>query len=121
MPKPNAGKETAKPATSEVAQGDAKLFFVESIFPLLKEDELYKTLTAKYGQRTGSSVGDTWRGAYTWDKADGFLVQWVEPYQKHGYTRSLYYLSRKIRDEIKNDLQAWQFVREIKALDSLLK
>ena len=26
-----------------------------------------------------------------------------------------------LRDEIKADLQAWQFVREIKALDSLLK
>ena len=61
------------------------------------------------------------RGAYSWEKEEGFLVQWVEPYAKQGYTRSLYYLSRKIRDEIKADLQAWQFVREIKALDSLLK
>lgn len=121
MPKPEAGKPADKPPENDPTAGTAKFFFVESVFPLLKSEELYTTLTAKYGQRTGSSVGDTMRGAYTWEKEEGFMVQWVEPYAKQGYTRSLYYLSRKIRDEIKADLQAWQFVREIKALDSLLK
>jgi hypothetical protein len=121
MPKPEAGKPAEKPAVDDPTAGTAKFFFVESIFPLLKSDELYTKLTEKYGQRTGSSVGETMRGAHTWEKEDGFLVQWVEPYAKMGYTRSLYYLSRKIRDEIKGDLQAWQFVREIKALESLLK
>ncbi|MFO1525462.1 MAG: hypothetical protein U1F16_05750 [Turneriella sp.] len=121
MPKPETGKPAEKPAENDPTAGTAKFFFVESVFPLLKSEELYTTLTAKYGQRTGSSVGETMRGAYTWEKEEGFLVQWVEPYAKQGYTRSLYYLSRKIRDEIKSDLQAWQFVREIKALDSLLK
>ncbi len=121
MPKPEAGKPAEKPAADDPTAGTAKFFFVESVFPLLKSEELYTTLTAKYGQRTGSSVGDTMRGAHTWEKEEGFMVQWVEPYAKNGYTRSLYYLSRKIRDEIKADLQAWQFVREIKALDSLLK
>jgi len=121
MPKPETGKPAEKPAADDPTAGTAKFFFVESIFPLLKSDELYSKLTEKYGQRTGSSVGETMRGAHTWEKEDGFLVQWVEPYAKMGYTRSLYYLSRKIRDEIKSDLQAWQFVREIKALESLLK
>jgi hypothetical protein len=121
MPKPEAGKPAEKPAADDATAGTAKFFFVESVFPLLKSEELYTTLAAKYGQRTGSSVGDTHRGAHTWEKEEGFMVQWVEPYAKQGYTRSLYYLSRKIRDEIKADLQAWQFVREIKALDSLLK
>jgi len=121
MPKPTAGKPAEKPATDDPTAGTAKFFFVESIFPLLKAEELYTKLTEKYGQRTGSSVGETNRGAYTWEKEEGFLVQWVEPYAKSGYTRSLYYLSRKIRDEIKSDLQAWQFVREIKALENLLK
>lgn len=121
MPKPEAGKPAEKPPENDPTAGTAKFFFVESVFPLLKSEELYTTLTAKYGQRTGSSVGETMRGAYTWEKEEGFMVQWVEPYAKQGYTRSLYYLSRKIRDEIKADLQAWQFVREIKALDSLLK
>jgi hypothetical protein len=117
MPKP----ETGKPPADDATAGTAKFFFVESVFPLLKSEELYATLSAKYGQRTGSSVGETMRGAHTWEKEEGFMVQWVEPYAKQGYTRSLYYISRKIRDEIKADLQAWQFVREIKALDSLLK
>lgn len=121
MPKPTAGKPPEKPAADDPTAGSAKFFFVESIFPLLKAEELYTKLSEKYGQRTGSSVGETNRGAYTWEKEEGFLVQWVEPYGKGGYTRSLYYLSRKIRDEIKSDLQAWQFVREIKALDNLLK
>lgn len=121
MPKPETGKPPEKPAADDPTAGTAKFFFVESIFPLLKSEELYTTLTAKYGQRTGSSVGETMRGAHTWEKDEGFMVQWVEPYAKQGYTRSLYYISRKIRDEIKGDLQAWQFVREIKALDSLLK
>ncbi|AFM12706.1 hypothetical protein [Turneriella parva] len=121
MPKPETGKPAEKPATDDPTAGTAKFFFVESIFPLLKAEELYGKLSEKYGQRTGSSVGETMRGAHTWEKEEGFLVQWVEPYAKMGYTRSLYYLSRKIRDEIKGDLQAWQFVREIKALESLLK
>lgn len=121
MPKPEAGKPAEKPPENDPTAGTAKFFFVESVFPLLKSEELYTTLAAKYGQRTGSSVGETMRGAHTWEKEEGFMVQWVEPYAKQGYTRSLYYLSRKIRDEIKSDLQAWQFVREIKALDSLLK
>jgi hypothetical protein len=122
MPKPDAAKATAeKPAEVDATAGTAKFFFVESIFPLLKSEELYAKLSEKYGQRTGSSVGETPRGAYSWEKDEGFLVQWVEPYAKQGYTRSLYYLSRKIRDEIKSDLQAWQFVREIKAIESLLK
>ncbi len=123
MPKPDKSKpkdNTPSPETDATA-GTAKFFFVESIFPLLKSEDLYTKLSQKYGQRTGSSVGDTPRGAYTWEKEEGFLVQWVEPYAKVGYTRSLYYLSRKIRDEIKSDLQAWQYVREIQALDSLLK
>lgn len=121
MPKPAAGKPAEKPAETDPTAGTAKFFFVESVFPLLKSEELYTKLTEKYGQRTGSSVGETMRGAYTWEKEEGFMVQWVEPYAKGGYTRSLYYLSRKIRDEIKSDLQAWQFVREIKALENLLK
>jgi hypothetical protein len=121
MPKPEAGKPAEKPVADDPTAGTAKFFFVESIFPLLKSEELYTKLTEKYGQRTGSSVGETMRGAYSWEKEEGFMVQWVEPYAKMGYTRSLYYLSRKIRDEIKGDLQAWQFVREIKAIESLLK
>ncbi len=121
MPKPETGKPAEKPLADDPTAGTAKFFFVESIFPLLKSDELYTKLSEKYGQRTGSSVGETMRGAYSWEKEEGFLVQWVEPYAKMGYTRSLYYLSRKIRDEIKSDLQAWQFVREIKAIESLLK
>jgi hypothetical protein len=121
MPKAPAGKLSEKPAAEDATTGTAKFFFVESIFPLLKAEELYNKLAEKYGQRTGSTVGENLRGAYTWEKEEGFLVQWVEPYAKGGYTRSLYYLSRKIRDEIKSDLQAWQFVREIKALESLLK
>lgn len=121
MPKPEAGKPAEKPVTDDPTAGTARFFFVESIFPLLKSEELYTKLTEKYGQRTGSSVGETMRGAYSWEKEEGFMVQWVEPYAKMGYTRSLYYLSRKIRDEIKSDLQAWQFVREIKAIESLLK
>lgn len=116
MPKPEAGKPAEKPATDDATAGTAKFFFVESIFPLLKSEELYTTLSAKYGQRTGSSVGETMRGAHSWEKEEGFMVQWVEPYAKQGYTRSLYYISRKIRDEIKGDLQAWQFVREIDLL-----
>jgi hypothetical protein len=121
MPKPTAGKPAEKPVADDPTAGTAKFFFVESVFPLLKAEELYTKLSEKYGQRTGSSVGETNRGAYTWEKEEGFMVQWVEPYAKGGYTRSIYYLSRKIRDEIKGDLQAWQFVREIKALENLLK
>lgn len=120
---PRLAKKPAeeKPAAEDPSAGTARFFFVESIFPLLKAEELYTKLSEKYGQRTGSNVGENQRGAHTWEKEDGFLVQWVEPYGGVGYTRTLFYLSRKIRDEIKADLQAWQYVREIQALENLLK
>ena len=48
QPKPEAGKPAEKPAVDDPTAGTAKFFFVESIFPLLKSDELYTKLTEKY-------------------------------------------------------------------------
>ena len=113
----------AKLGAKDPTEGSARFFFVESIFPLLVAEDVYKKLSEKYGERTGNTVGREQRGAFVWNNEsdEGFLFQWVEPYAKQGYTRSIYYLSRKIRDEIKSDLQLWQFVRELKAIESLVK
>ena len=113
----------AKLPEKDPTAGTARFFFVESSFPLLVADDVYKKLSEKYGERTGNTVAKEQRGAFVWNNEsdEGFLFQWVEPYARQGYTRSIYYLSRKIREEIKSDLQLWQFVRELKAIEALVK
>ncbi len=98
-----------------------RFFFVESIFPLVASEDLYKKLSEKYGNRTNTSINEKEpRGAYIWDLPDGLLVQWLESYEKKPYTRNLYYISKQIRDEIRKDMQDYNYQREIKILDSIL-
>ena len=114
------GPNDAKPETEDV-RNSARFFFVESIFPLVNSEDLYARLIEKYGKRTASTVKEEeFRGAYVWEKSDGYMVQWVEPYKDKSYTRSIFYLSKAIKTEIEKDLQEFQFQKEIAALKNLL-
>ncbi|MCS6983959.1 MAG: hypothetical protein NZM25_02375 [Leptospiraceae bacterium] len=102
-------------------QNQAVFFFAESMFPLVSSEDLYQKLKDKYGERTNRVFQEKeQRGAYLWDFADGLLVQWIEPYQKKPYTRNLYYVSKKIREEIYRDLQQFQYQKELKVLQDIL-
>lgn len=115
---PAAGPNDAPP---EDVRNTARFFFVESIFPLVATEDLYQKLTSKYGERTSSTYEEkSARGAYVWEKPDGYLVQWIEPYNDKPYTRSLYYISRAIKTEIEKDMQEFQFQKEIAAVKNLI-
>lgn len=102
-------------------QNPGVFFFAESLFPLVSAEDLYQKLSEKYGQMTNKVLQEKeQRGAYLWDFSDGLLVQWIEPYEKKPYTRNLYYVSKKIREEIQRDLQEYQYQKELKILKDIL-
>lgn len=109
-----------KPAEGQEQVNQGKFFLMQSNFPPILTDDLYQKLDAKYGARTSSTVNKKFQGAYVWDLAGGFLIQWVEPYQQKAYTRSLVYISKDLREEIKKDLKSYQYNREIKNLEKVL-
>lgn len=105
----------------EDIRNTARFFFIESLFPLVKSNDLYDKLAEKYGERTSSTLKeDDNRGADVWQKANGFLVQWIEPYEKNAYTRNLYYISKAIKKEIEVDMQDFLYQKEIAAVNNLL-
>ena len=106
--------------TQQNEKNQAKFFFVEINFTIMPADKLYEKLTAKYGQRTGNTVNEEMNGAYLWQQDEGMLVQQVQAYEKAPYTRSLYYISNKVREDISKDLQNYRFEKELKDLKNLV-
>lgn len=117
--KPEMLKEKAAEGQEQQAE-QGKFFLMQSNFPPMPTEELYKKLDSKYGARTSSTVNAQMQGAYVWDLAGGFLIQWVEPYQQKAYTRSLVYISKDLREEMQKDLDKYQYNRELKNLDKIL-
>jgi hypothetical protein len=94
-----------------------RLFFVESSFSYVPAIDLEKSVSERYGNRTGGVVDkDTFRGYYLWSMQRGYVIQWVDPYKKKPFSRSLYYASKDIIEEIKADYKKFQYTREIKTL-----
>ncbi|MDH5718414.1 MAG: hypothetical protein OEZ22_12375 [Spirochaetia bacterium] len=112
---PTENQEAGSGEESEIA----RLFFVESNFILINAGDLHSKLKQKYGRRTISTLSKDLRGAYVWDLQSGFLVQWIEPYQQKVFSRSLYYISKEIRNEIQKDLKEYQYSKELKVLNSI--
>ncbi len=101
-------------------ENNPRFFYAESAFPLVPSEDLHSKLVEKYGERTASSRNKDNRGAYIWTLPNGYLVQWVEPYEKGSYTRRLSYLSKTIRDEINTDIKYYQYKKELAALEAIL-
>lgn len=97
-----------------------RFFFMESSFPFVPAENIYKKLSNEYGEKTSSAVNKDESGAYVWETEKGYIVQWLEPYNKAPYTRSLYYISKDIRKKIEEDLGEYQNYRELKAVKNLL-
>lgn len=117
----NADNNEENTGPTEKERRTPRLFFVHTHFTMLPTDQLYEKVKQKYGERTGRRMNDDEdRGAYLWDLKEGYLVQWVEPFEEQIYTRDLTYVSKEIREEIKKDLREYQYHRELKALDGIL-
>lgn len=122
-----AGETTVENKPQEDTNGTNKdkinprLFLVESTFEYVPAEELYKKLSEKYGQRNGGKIDDkTNRGYYLWNLNGGFLIQWIDPYKKKPFSRSIYYLSKEIVDEIRADFPKFQYTRELNTLMKII-
>ena len=99
----------------------ARLFLVESTFSYVPAEELYKKIAAKYGSRNGGKVDDkSNRGYYLWNLDKGYIIQWIDPYKKMPFTRSIYYLSKEIIEEIRVDFPKYQYSKELRILKDIL-
>lgn len=110
-----------KDANGQEIKKEAAFFYAESLFPPVATEDLYKRLAEKYGQRTNSTLNKKNSGAYIWDLEGGYLVQWIQPYKNKPYTRNLVYVSKKFKDEIIADMQDFQYEKEVKAVQNLLR
>lgn len=97
-----------------------KFFFAEINFSPVSARDIYQVLQKKYGDRTLSTVSKDSNGAFIWQKDTGYLAQWIMEYEQAPYTRTVYYLSRSISDEIKNDFHSYMFQKELKILQDII-
>ena len=111
-----------EPKTDEEKKAnESRFFFVESKFAMMPSEPLYNKLVGAYGARTNSTVNEDLNGAYVWNLDNGLMVQWVEAYNDEMYSRSIYYVSKKVQKEISKDLKQYQFSDQIKALQNLIE
>ena len=116
--KPQQGNNST---TSDNDKAIPRLFLVESTFPYVPAEELYNKISAKYGARNGGNLDDkTNRGYYLWNLDGGYVIQWIDPYMKKPFSRSIYYLSKEIVEEIKLDFPKFQYSNELKILKDIL-
>ncbi len=115
----NMGGSKTKKSESTM-QAQARFFFLESTFPYLPAEELYQKISAKYGSRTGNTVNKEKRGAYIWELDNGYLIQWVDPFEQGMYTRSIYYLSQDMAAQIGKDYQEFMYLRELNTIEKIL-
>jgi len=105
---------------NKVLQKTPRFFFLESKFILVESNDLYKRLKSKYGKYTKNTVNKkTNRGAFIWDLPSGFIIQWIEPYEKQQFTRRIYYISKDIQRQIEKDLHQFRFSKEIQILKTI--
>lgn len=120
-PAPPASQTQEEQAGQQQAEAPrSKFFFMESTFPYLPSEQLYEKLAAKYGNRTAGVVNPQERGAYIWHLEQGYLIQWIDPYKQGKYTRSIYYISYEISEQIRSDYKEYMTLQEIKILDKFL-
>ncbi|MDH4263172.1 MAG: hypothetical protein OEV78_09035 [Spirochaetia bacterium] len=99
----------------------SRLFLVESTFSYVPAEDLNKKITEKYGTRNGGILDDkTNRGFYLWNLDRGYIIQWIDPYKKMPFSRSIYYVSKELVEEIKADYPKYQYSKEIQILKDIL-
>ena len=96
-----------------------KLFFVQSQFSLLESKQLFDSLVIKYGRYTKSILNNDNRGAYIWDLKDGFMIQWIEPYDKGQWSGRIYYISKAISGQMNVDTKEFLYDIEKKVMQNL--
>lgn len=112
--------ETEMDGTQKKEEVEGKFFFAEINFSPVSARDIYQVLQKKYGDRTLSTVSKNSNGAFIWQKDTGYLAQWIMDYEQSPYTRTVYYLSKTISDEIKKDFHSYMFKKELKILQDII-
>ncbi|MES0490721.1 MAG: hypothetical protein ABUK01_12045 [Leptospirales bacterium] len=122
-------EETTEPAT-ETTEEDIKVevtnenfprfFFMETKFAYVPSQELLELLKKRYGNPTLTKLDKDGVGAYVWELKTGYIVQWVDLYDKKPFSRSIYYISKTIMEEINRDYAKYEYTREIQTLRDIL-
>jgi len=78
----------------EYGAEEALLFHVKITPQFLDAKALNEKIETAYGPKTRSTVDPkTQRGVDIWELNGGFIFQWYEPYKRHGYTRTIDFVS----------------------------
>lgn len=111
---------TAMEENQQQDEVQGKFFFAEVNFSPVSANDIYQVLQKRYGNRTLSTVDKNSNGAFIWQKDTGYLAQWVMLYEQAPYTRTVYYLSRAISEEIQKDFNEYMFKKELKIIEDLI-
>jgi len=114
-------ESTGEANKAETTDGDyPRFFFMETKFSYVPSPQLLELLTKRYGSPTLEKIDKKGIGAYVWEMDTGYIVQWVDIYDKKPFTRSLYYISKEIMKEINQDYEKYKYTREINVLRKIL-
>jgi len=105
----------------EYDQTEAQLYHVNVNFALIKADLIRAKIEEKHGAKTKSTVDDKlMEGAEIWELTGGVVLQWVEPYRKMKFTRSVDFLSDDMAKQILKEYEDYFDAKEKWILKNIL-
>lgn len=105
----------------EYDQTEAQLFHVKVIFSLIPADQIETKIEKSHGGRTKSTVDDkTMEGAQIWELTGGLVFQWVEPYKKMKFSRTVDFLSDDMARQIMKEYKDYFDAKEKWILQNIL-
>jgi len=108
-------------ANTEGTKNEGRLVLVESTFPYISSDLILNKLELKYGKPTSSSINKNNRGTYLWSTDRGYIVQIVDQYDLKPFTRSIFYISTDIINEMKSDFPRYMQKSELNYIKNLIQ
>jgi len=108
-------------ANTETTKNEGRLVLVESTFPYISSDLILNKLELKYGKPTSSTINKNNRGAYLWSTDRGYIIQVVDQYDLKPFTRSIFYISTDIINEMKSDFPGYMQKSELNYIKNLIQ
>lgn len=105
----------------EHEQKEAQLYHVQVTFTPIARDLIGARIEKSHGAKTKSTVSDkTMEGADVWELPGGLILQWVQPYKKLTFTRTVDFLSDELAKQIMKEYQDYFDAREKWILKNIL-
>jgi len=105
----------------EYEQQEAQLYHVQVTFTPIARNLIGERIEKSHGAKTKSTVSDkTLEGADVWELPGGLILQWVQPYKKLTFTRTVDFLSDELAKQIMKEYQDYFDAREKWILKNIL-